>query len=80
MPYDGEVTVQVYRKDLYDAKGLKPADDLETFVKNAAALNAPNDRIWGTALRRGFAKRSAELGPLEIAAGGQSSDTEAISS
>ena len=28
MPYDGEVTVQVYRKDLYDAKGLKPADDL----------------------------------------------------
>ena len=26
IPYDGEVTVQVYRKDLYDAKGLKPAD------------------------------------------------------
>src|SRR4051795_2474246 len=36
VPYDGEVTIQVYRKDLYDAKGLKPADDLETFVKNAA--------------------------------------------
>src|SRR3954471_10909284 len=51
VPYDGEVTIQVYRKDLYDAKGLKPADDLETFVKNAAALNAPNERIWGTALR-----------------------------
>ena len=48
VPYDGEVTIQVYRKDLYDAKGLKPADDLETFVKNAAALNSPNDRIWGT--------------------------------
>ena len=29
MPYDGEVTVQVYRKDLYDAKGLKPADTLD---------------------------------------------------
>ena len=29
MPYDGEVTVQVYRKDLYAAKGLKPADTLE---------------------------------------------------
>ena len=29
MPYDGEVTIQVYRKDLYDAKGLKPADTLE---------------------------------------------------
>src|SRR3954452_7983475 len=51
VPYDGEVTLQVYRKDLYDAKGLKPADDLKTFVSNAAALNTPNDRIWGTALR-----------------------------
>jgi F420-dependent oxidoreductase-like protein len=28
------------------------------------------DSIWGNALRRGFAKRSADLGPLEIAAGG----------
>jgi F420-dependent oxidoreductase-like protein len=28
------------------------------------------DAIWGAALRRGFQKRSAELGPLEIAAGG----------
>ena len=51
VPYDGEVTIQVYRKDLYDAKRLKPADDLTTFVSNAAALNAPNDRLWGTALR-----------------------------
>ena len=32
MPYDGEMTVQVYRKDLYDAKGLKPAETLEQFV------------------------------------------------
>lgn len=51
MPYDGEVTVQVYRKDLYDAKGLKPADTLEAFVANAAALNSPADRVWGAALR-----------------------------
>jgi multiple sugar transport system substrate-binding protein len=51
MPYDGEVTIQVYRKDLYDAKGLKPADTLEAYVANAAALNAPNDRVWGAALR-----------------------------
>ncbi|MGN6284110.1 MAG: ABC transporter substrate-binding protein [Afipia sp.] len=51
VPYDGEVTVQVYRKDLYDAKGLKPADDLKTFVSNAAALNAPDNRVWGAALR-----------------------------
>ena len=47
MPYDGEVTIQVYRKDLYDAKGLKPADTLEAYMSNAAALNTPNDRVWG---------------------------------
>lgn len=51
MPYDGEVTLQVLRKDLYDAKGLKPAETLEQFVANAAALHAPADRVWGTALR-----------------------------
>jgi multiple sugar transport system substrate-binding protein len=51
VPYDGEVTIQVYRKDLYDAKGLKPAEDMQTFVANAAALNDPGSRIWGAALR-----------------------------
>lgn len=51
MPYDGEVTLQVLRKDLYEAKGLKSADDLEKFVGNAAALHDPNNRLWGAALR-----------------------------
>lgn len=51
VPYDGEVTLQVLRKDLLDAKGLKPADDLETFIANAKALHAPDSRVWGTALR-----------------------------
>lgn len=51
MPYDGEVTIQVYRKDLYQAKGLKPADTLEDYLKNAAAVHAPDDRVWGAALR-----------------------------
>ena len=45
IPYDGEVTVQVYRKDLYDAKGLKPAETLDEFVKNAAAVHDPNNRV-----------------------------------
>ncbi|HXR55305.1 MAG TPA: sugar ABC transporter substrate-binding protein [Casimicrobiaceae bacterium] len=54
VPYDGEVTVQVYRKDLYDAKGLKAADTLDEFLKNAAAINDPANRIYGMALR-GFA-------------------------
>jgi multiple sugar transport system substrate-binding protein len=54
IPYDGEVTVQVYRKDLYAAKGLKPAETLDQLVANAKALNDPNDRMYGLALR-GFA-------------------------
>jgi ABC-type glycerol-3-phosphate transport system substrate-binding protein len=51
VPYDGEVTLQVFRKDLYEAKGLKPADDLQAFVANAAAVHDPNNRVWGAALR-----------------------------
>ena len=51
IPYDGEVTVQVYRKDLYDAKGLKPADTYEQLVSNAKALTDANARTYGLALR-----------------------------
>src|SRR3954468_4970767 len=54
IPYDGEVTVQVYRKDLYDAKGLKPADTYDQLVSNAKALTDTGNRIYGLALR-GFA-------------------------
>jgi ABC-type glycerol-3-phosphate transport system substrate-binding protein len=54
IPYDGEVTVQVYRRDLYETKNLKPADTFEDFVRNAAAVHDPNNRVWGAALR-GFA-------------------------
>ena len=54
IPYDGEVTVQVYRKDVYDAKGLKPADTLDEYLKNAAAIHDPANRMYGMALR-GFA-------------------------
>ena len=54
IPYDGEVTVQVYRKDLYDAKGLKAAETYDQLVSNAKALNDPANRMYGLALR-GFA-------------------------
>jgi len=54
IPYDGEVTVQVYRKDLYAAKGLKAAETLDQLVANAQALNDPANRVYGLALR-GFA-------------------------
>jgi len=51
IPYDGEVTVQVYRKDLYAEKGLKPAETFDQLLANAKALTDPNNRIHGLALR-----------------------------
>jgi ABC-type glycerol-3-phosphate transport system substrate-binding protein len=51
IPYDGEMTVQVYRKDLYDAKGLKPAETFDELVSNAKALHDPANRMWGFCLR-----------------------------
>lgn len=51
IPYDGEVTLQVLRKDLLEAKGLTAAEDLDAFVANAEAVHDPANRIWGTALR-----------------------------
>jgi multiple sugar transport system substrate-binding protein len=54
IPYDGEVTVQVYRKDLYDAKGLKPAETYDQLLANAKALTDPGNRMHGLAMR-GFA-------------------------
>ena len=54
IPYDGEMTLQVYRKDLYAAKGLKPADTYDELLENAKALTDPANRVHGLALR-GFA-------------------------
>lgn len=51
VPYDGETTVQVYRTDIYEKLGLKPAETLEDYAKNAAKVNNPGDRLWGAALR-----------------------------
>lgn len=54
IPYDGEVTLQVYRKDLYQAKGLKAAQTYDELLSNAKALTDPAQRMYGLALR-GFA-------------------------
>ena len=54
VPFDGEVTVQVYRKDLYDAKGLRPATTYDELLSNAKALTDPGNRMYGLAMR-GFA-------------------------
>jgi multiple sugar transport system substrate-binding protein len=54
MPFDGEATIQFYRKDIYDQHGIAPAETLEDYEKNAAAIHDPDNRLWGAALR-GFA-------------------------
>lgn len=51
VPYDGEATIQVYRKDVYDKLGLSPAETLEEYAANAAAVHDPDNRLWGAALR-----------------------------
>ena len=51
IPYDGEATLQVYRTDVYDKLGLKPAETLEEYAANAAKANDPDNRMWGAALR-----------------------------
>ena len=66
IPYDGEVTVQVYRKDLYDAKGLKPADTYDQLIANAKALTDANARTYGLALR-GFSGAGPEHVHLPVA-------------
>jgi multiple sugar transport system substrate-binding protein len=51
IPYDGEVTVQVYRADLFEEHGLSPAEDFDQYRANAEAMHDPDNRLWGTALR-----------------------------
>jgi multiple sugar transport system substrate-binding protein len=51
IPFDGEATIQIYRKDLYAAAGLSPAETLEQYAANAAAIHNPSQRVWGCALR-----------------------------
>lgn len=51
IPYDGEATIQVYRKDVYDELGLSPAETLEEYAENARKVHDPANRLWGAALR-----------------------------
>lgn len=51
LAYQGEMTIQIYRKDLFDAKGLKPAETFDDIVRNAKALHDPSHRMWGFCLR-----------------------------
>ena len=41
LPFQGEMTIQIYRKDLFDAKGLKPAETFDDILNNAKAIHDP---------------------------------------
>lgn len=43
--------VVTYRKDWYDAKGLKPPETFEDLMNNAAALHDPNNQQYGIVMR-----------------------------
>ena len=51
IPYDGEATIQIYRKDVYDAAGIRPAETLDEYAANAKKVHNPENRLWGCALR-----------------------------
>ena len=51
IPYDGEATIQIYRKDVYDAAGIGPAETLDEYAANAGKIHNPEQRLWGCALR-----------------------------
>jgi multiple sugar transport system substrate-binding protein len=51
VPWDGEVTLQVYRADVYDKHGLKAPETLKEYTETAAKINDPKDRLWGCAIR-----------------------------
>lgn len=49
-PLGGYANVLNYRKDLFDAKGLKPPTTQEDLLKDAQALNDPAHGVYGIAL------------------------------
>jgi multiple sugar transport system substrate-binding protein len=43
--------VLTYRKDLYQAKGLKPPETFDDLMNNAAALHDPTNQLYGIVMR-----------------------------
>lgn len=78
IPFDGEATVQVYRTDAYDAAGIQPAETLEEYAANAAAIHDPDQRLWGAALRgfRGAGQNMYIYPSIFRAYGGEWFDSE----
>ena len=50
LPFNGDVMMLIFRKDLYALNGLTPPRTWEQFVKNVTTLNRPQDDLYGLAL------------------------------
>ncbi|MDR7419982.1 MAG: sugar ABC transporter substrate-binding protein [Armatimonadota bacterium] len=51
MPVEGEVTIHIYRKDVYDRLGIKPPETLDELREAARRAHAPAQNLYGLALR-----------------------------
>ena len=73
LPSDGETTFQIYRKDIYEKKKLKPAGTLAEFVHNAQVANDPANHVYGAAMRgfRGAGQNVYIWSSLFLEFGGQ---------
>jgi multiple sugar transport system substrate-binding protein len=51
MPVEGEATIHIYRKDIFEKFGIKPTETLEEFKESAKKTNKFDRKIAGAALR-----------------------------
>lgn len=73
MPAEGETTILLYRKDLYEELGLEVPETLEELRENAAELDGYQEGLSGVALRgfRGAGQNMYIWPSLFLAFGGQ---------
>ena len=61
IPFEGEATIQIYRSDVYDKLGLKPAETLEDYAANAAKVNDPGEPALGRGAARLQGRRAEHV-------------------
>ena len=73
MPAEGEATIHIYRKDIYDKLGLKPPETLDEFMETAKKANKYEGKMAGAALRgfRGAGQNMYIWPSLFLAYGGK---------
>lgn len=78
MPMEGEVTIHVYRADVYREAGVRVPDTLEELREAARRLHRPEQKLWGFAVRgfRGPGQNAYIWPSLFRAFGGQWFDAQ----